>query len=630
MSSLRVLWLSWVAVSVLAACSPGRTGNEGGGDGGANDSSTTNPCSPNGPSKACSGPTEFTCNPDGTVASTVNCASNGQVCAPTLGCSVCVPNRGSCAGQTAQICNADGTGFATSEMCDPAMGQMCNGTSGRCESACEAAESSNSYIGCEYWPVVTSNASVADEFEFAVAITNPQTVPVLVTIERNGATLATTTVGPGALEAIRLPWVNELKQGGQTGSGIVRGGAYRLQSSLPVTAYQFNPLEYRIARDCASEAARNQVPNDSQCFAFSNDASLLLPTHVLTGNYIALARPTLLNEITIPGRPAQTGASPGFMTIVAVEEGTTTVNVTFAANVIAAPDGSVGAFNRGSTGSFDLNQGDVLQLISGVPASCNGPQETLPDGRTIRYCDVSPEFDLTGTEVRATAPVGMISGHNCDFVPYNRWACDHLEEAMFPLDTWGKDYIVSASEPLRGEPNVIRIVSGADNNALTFDPAGVAEPMTLSRGQVVEFEASSDFRVEGTEAFNVAQFLVGQDYGGFGASGEMATGDPAFALAIPTEQFRNEYTFLAPNTFIQSFVNVTAPNGASVTLDGNPVSGFRPVGNTGFQTARVMIPGGQHNIQSTQGFGIVVYGFGSYTSFFYPGGLDFEVINILQ
>ena len=28
-------------------------------------------------------------------------------------------------------------------------------------------------------------------------------------------------------------------------------------------------------------------------------------------------------------------------------------------------------------------------------------------------------------------------------------------------------------------------------------------------------------------------------------------------------------------------------------------------------------------------FGIVVYGFGSYTSYMYPGGLDLEVINLI-
>ena len=63
--------------------------------------------------------------------------------------------------------------------------------------------------------------------------------------------------------------------------------------------------------------------------------------------------------------------------------------------------------------------------------------------------------------------------------------------------------------------------------------------------------------------------------------------------------------------------------------DGAPVMGFQPVGGTGFSVAQVPIPAGQHSISSDQPFGIVVYGYGQYTSYIYPGGLDFEQINPL-
>jgi len=47
------------------------------------------------------------------------------------------------------------------------------------------------------------------------------------------------------------------------------------------------------------------------------------------------------------------------------------------------------------------------------------------------------------------------------------------------------------------------------------------------------------------------------------------------------------------------------------------------------QTARVTIRPGVHQVLSTQPFGIIVYGFGSYTSYMYPGGLDLRVINVI-
>jgi hypothetical protein len=127
----------------------------------------------------------------------------------------------------------------------------------------------------------------------------------------------------------------------------------------------------------------------------------------------------------------------------------------------------------------------------------------------------------------------------------------------------------------------------------------------------------------------VGQFLVGQDYAGSGSSGAEGQGDPAMSLAIPSEQFRTDYTFLAPSSYPTSYVAVTAANGSTVTLDGTPVSGFAPVGSTGFGTTNVMIPPGRHSITGSQPFGIVVYGYGSYTSYMYPGGLDLEAINPL-
>ncbi len=41
-----------------------------------------------------------------------------------------------------------------------------------------------------------------------------------------------------------------------------------------------------------------------------------------------------------------------------------------------------------------------------------------------------------------------------------------------------------------------------------------------------------------------------------------------------------------------------------------------------------MISGGSHHISGTAEFGIVVYGFGEFTSYMYPGGLDLEVIDV--
>ena len=64
----------------------------------------------------------------------------------------------------------------------------------------------------------------------------------------------------------------------------------------------------------------------------------------------------------------------------------------------------------------------------------------------------------------------------------------------------------------------------------------------------------------------------------------------------------------------------------TVQLDGQPVQKpFTAIGGTGYAVARVPVAGGTHHIVSDSPFGVVVYGYGAYTSYMYPGGLDLNV-----
>ncbi len=620
-----------VSCLVLSLAAVGCTEEKGGRprDGGIEgaDGSPVGTCAA-GRARFCLGTEEVSCNPDGTESGRRDCSALSQTCTTELGCVTCVPGRTSCNGNEIQRCREDGSGYETVSTCDLAAGESCTGT-GVCVNLCAEAAESNSYIGCEYWPVTSAN-SVSSSFTFAAVVSNPQNVPATVTVTR-GSNVLTRTVAPSALEVIELPWVTETKDA-SNGSRLVRGGSYRLTSTVPVTVYQFNPLEYRIDRDCPEEAVSGDI--DGQCFSFTNDASLLLPSHVLTSNYVVTALPTHQMRISVTLGPTELANNPGFFTVVAAEPGETQVTIQFAAHVMAASDNSVTAYSAGSTGTFTLQQGDLLQILSAAPPDCDVTgSDSVSIGlfvnQTFEYCRVGAEYDLTGSEIRATQRVAVSAGHNCTFLPANRWACDHVEEQLFPEEAWGRDAFVSITRPLRNEPNVVRIVSGRDGNVLTFEPASAHASVTLARGEVLEFEASNSFRVEGTEAIQVAQFLVGQDYAGRGTSGEGGMGDPAMSLAIPSDQFRTSYAFLAPTTFEQNYVNVTAPMSATITLDGAPVTDFTPIGTTGFGVAQVSITGGAHQIEGSAAFGIVVYGFGSYTSYMYPGGLDLEEINIL-
>ena len=59
--------------------------------------------------------------------------------------------------------------------------------------------------------------------------------------------------------------------------------------------------------------------------------------------------------------------------------------------------------------------------------------------------------------------------------------------------------------------------------------------------------------------------MEGQDAGNPPDSG-VRSGDPAMAVVVPTEQYRDNYLFHAPTNYSASYVNITAPLGAKVLL----------------------------------------------------------------
>ncbi len=511
--------------------------------------------------------------------------------------------------------------------------------SGGVPQTCAQAVQQQSYIGCEYWPTVTSNAGLFAQFEFAIAVSNPTNNEAQVTVARGSTVLAQEPLASGELKVIKLPWVDELKQldtvgdGSELNSILLAGGAYKVTSTVPITLYQFNPLEFQLATnppDC---------PNGDVlggCFSFSNDASLVLPKTALRGDYYTMSAPTFHLAWANFMETLWTD-NPGFVAVTATEDGTH-VTVHSSAHVRGGP--GVGPIVPGGQGDWDMNAGDVLMLqTSALPAietplpgkPCETENQGLYD---VIKCPAPPEYDLTGSFITATKPVSVIGGHDCTFVPYNRFACDHLEESLFPVEALGKDFVVTAPQAVAtidtapGTPDnmYVRVLSAVNDNNITFDPA-VSGPVTLHAGHWVEIgPVTQDFRVQADNKILVGQFMVGENFSGQSAG----AGDPALSVAIPTEQYRLSYSFYAPTTYTHNFVNVVAAPTTTVTIDDTviPSGSFAAIGASGMAVARHKINGGTHSISADGNFGIVVYGYGSYTSYMYPGGLNLETIII--
>jgi hypothetical protein len=562
---------------VLVACGPNI--KKGDNDGGAGDA--TAGCIEG--MRRCTANTLESCQ-GGAFVSVESCA---MACDPGLGCVACIPNTGSCSGDTSTACLPDGSGYVD-EYCDPVMGSTCDPSSGLCAGACTDRAIGKSYIGCEYYATVTSQL-VNPSFQFAVAVSNTTQSAATVTIE--GGALANPvmlTVNPGAVATQFLPWVAVLKTCNTEGlqecgapqqyGALAAGGGYRVRSTQPVTVYQFSPLNY----------------SGGGKFSYSNDASLLLPTNAWRDDYVVAAWQAWASSI---------GAMPGILAVTASEDATA-VTITTRANTTGG--NGAPSFVASTPQTVTLNRGDVLQLMNQTG-------------------------DLTGSRVTATKPVQVIGGHHCTQVPIGTPACDHMEESIFPVATLADRYLVTPPQ-LGTSPRVqmIRFVATTANTTVTLDPASVGGPFTLNNpGDFVELSLrNNDFEVTANHKLLVSQYMVSQN-----VSGGNGSGDPAMALAVPVAQYRTSYQFHAPTNYPTNFVNITAPTGAQVMLDNNlvPATAYTAIGNSGYSVARVALSNagnGSHTATSTMAFGISVYGYGSYTSYWYPGGLDLEAIVI--
>ncbi len=581
----------------------------------------------------CQGKTAVVCDGQGGASDSNMCP---DACAPGLGCVLCVPGATTCDASGAKKCSDDGAAWLNST-CDAELGLTCDMTLGKCVGPCSASTLERSYIGCEYFPTVTSNGQLYNGFHFAVAIASASKDVADVVVYKGTQLVKTVKVPAGGVVAVNLDWVMDLKHDASGvaskaafdavfASALVKQGAYHLKSTRPVTVSQFNPLEFEIP----SDGVCPDVMGTGQCNSYTNDASMLLPVNALGKTYFAVSLPS--GGFWNP--TFKLLSAPGFVSIAATQDGTQ-VHVTAAAKV--RPGTGVTAMTPGTSQDFLMNAGDVLQLMTQSPPNPANTTTCAAQPNGSKLCPAPAGYDLSGTQITATAPVQVIGGHDCVNVPSTVAACDHIEESLFPIATWGNSVLVAPPQSVAGaatgngkaDVQMIRVLSATDANQLTFDPPipSLGAP-TLKAGAYIDLPMDNKgYQISGSGPILVAQFMASGDKVDPANSGTpQSKGDPSLSFAVPSTQFRKEYVFLVPDSYTYDFVNVIAQTGAAITLDGaTPKQAFTPIGTSGYGVARIKLTGGNHAISGDSAFGIAVYGYGAYTSYMYPGGLNLAV-----
>lgn len=579
----------------------------------------------------------------GKLAVIDDCGARGEVCAANLkACTPCSPGQITCRGADVLRCSDDGRARTVTATCDGAAGFACR--SGVCTHLCGDAAEHRSNVGCEYWAVDLDNAVLPPEDglpgnaaiqQFAVIVTNPQPdLAAVVTVEEDVSEpgtpsaphpVATATVGPGHLEVFKLGprevdgSTPEVPNGG-TGTALTRH-AYRLRSTVPIIAYQFNPLENVNVR--------------------SNDATVLLPVSALSGPGV---------KYVVAGWP---------QTIARSEDPNTNFNQSlraFLAIVGTAPDTKVRIHT-------------TARIIPGSPLPNGAPKGTDFEA-TIQPFEVlnleTGDFlaDFTGSRIEADQPIVTFVGSEASDAPMwndlsQRSCCaDHLEVQVTPTRAVGQHYTigrmpnrsraVSAAGAVLGtfaEPELYRVVATAEGrtHVTTSLPAPYDAFDLDGPGANLVLSTLEDFRLDADRSVLVADVQVSQEAAGISIANGLPGGDPSLLLVPATEQWRSSYVVLTPDKYAFDFLVITAPNGAQVFVDGLPADASRcevtttsftvhrcqlsfPVIDPGARPPNNIRPGvqndGVHRVQADVPVGVLVYGFDYRVSYAYAGGTE--------
>ncbi len=345
-------------------------------------------------------------------------------------------------------------------------------------------------------------------------------------------------------------------------------------------------------------------------YQYSSDGFLALPVNVLGKEYIVAS----YNDVsTNVGQYL-----PSYTAITAVYDKT---KVYFTMGGTAWSK-TAGGLLPGQTSSWNLYEGDVLLISS-----------------------LGQKADLTGSIIKASKPVAVVSGNYCAYVPTSCGCCDVIEEMEIPTNYWGTEYHVS---PIvnRLKSSLIRVFAKEAKTKIYRDHVQIGF-LRYSGGQQddgwLEFRAiegtPKPVVISGDKPIGVTQYNTGQQ-------DDNVVSDPFQMVLIPIEQYEREMVFNTPGIkggfgFPYNYVNIcyeavsdSVPDDlefAQVTdgsftwtkikdMSPSPGSAFNKVmGGKNYYSKTVSLPGdGVYRIRSNHPLQAYLYGLSLCDSYGFP------------
>lgn len=384
-------------------------------------------------------------------------------------------------------------------------------------------------------------------------------------------------------------------------------GYSQTYTNIPAnTIFTSNPIPKSGAQDATlkTEGTINRgihITSDKPIVAYAHiynssvsGATLLFPTPTLGKEYYSINYDQVSNS---PNANCWVYA-------IAVDTGSTVVEVTPSANTLTHP--------AGTPFTVTLQQGQILNLMG-----------ALTNGSGSTYNGV----DLTGTRVRSLASgtssckrIAVFSGSGRISVTCNgsSSSSDNYIVQAFPKNAWGKKFLTVPTKTLPN--NFFRIC--------VTDPATVvkvngAVQSGLTNGFYYQISTNQPRLIEADKPIMVCQVITSQ-----GACSNGSPGDPELIYLSSVEQNIDKVVLNSTSNFAitQHWINVVIRNTAvgSFKLDGvgSPASFVTHPQDPTYSYAQFSVGAGQHTLQADSGFNAIAYGYGSAESYGYNAGTN--------
>jgi hypothetical protein len=442
--------------------------------------------------------------------------------------------------------------------------------------------------------------------------------------------------------------------------------AYHVSTSVPTTVYQFNPFDNTMMNPFTSTGYTSGGKYGN--YAYSNDASILLPVASYGRDYIAASY--------------YAADTPGFMTVVNPNDKKIRLKINAKTSFAANVDGSFSGIGKNTESEIVLEPHQTLNLLTETYDSSGG--------------DLTE--DLTGSHISCAEPEGedcggfaVFSGHSCTNIPSSMMACDHIEQQLISTSQWGREYVLVKSQARGEEYDYARIVALMDDTTISFSPSVPGEvtvnipdetdeygrpgmdesynlilasktfsgaDTSLNSGDFTDFYFREPVVITADKPVMVVHYLTAtqmvgyscMDYDVYDQSGALVHqkmndgkrcwGDPAMMIVPPVEQLRSEYVFATPGSFGSNYLNVYMKEGVKAKLNGTEITGSEAISGTSYVKSGVTLTDAasgngdfsRHRLTCSREdgtpapCGIAVYGWEEYVSYAFPGGLDLKML----